>query len=1002
MVFLVTASLAACSRNPEPPPPSSQHSACSKIALQSREWTPAITRDVLSCLLGKNPNASLRLQEAPPEQFQHLSRYLNEAFKDPAKRKELARILAITRQTSGVLGPLLREPLVLEIGSRKDFVPALPWLVSSLDAIREILVRRPEVLLDWVAEWNALNPRGELLRSLHPPVSELLAGISSEKRNSAALLGSARTLFADLAIQPQRLYTLDVLSRTQICDASDSSVLTLSPMAQTLDFFREDRRNPEHFLTSVQQGFGYWYRVCRPRGEALDQKIINASLSWLFENWEPLQDFFETPESRDLIRPGQRLIAIASRYANADRQDNALLVWLFAHEIPQTLVESLQRDPQKLRAWIHGFQDLAPLMQSLPDTSLKVSPEFLHLAEKDPSWGLWLEAVAHVPPEALQELWTLAQTLTPGGLKDLADGIESAEGQDLIRFMEWIVNVRGKFEAPTIETRVPPPVANEDSPVAEQLRNARRILSECLEQGNLSVAEKCLEAKGLPTPPAFVSELWKLHSDSAALKSAQDPDILLLSQPTLAKKFWNPLLNWVRDTSLPMRPTVDVIAQLGELVRRNPNHAWNASLDQAWTQLRATAAAPLTPSGAGMRFYRSERSEEINPDFFSDVELRNVLLDPAFFKKVLSWITVDRSSLPARRSLLKINGQRFDINFWTQEGRLEKVNVSSIEALDLLFWELQIPVISSPHMIRGVLESWDTLRSPDDVRAWLDAKDGLLGFGIGLAGLVNGPGEGLRRRLENAQAVVRGLRAHGEQHADLIRATAVLSLFKDSRGRFTDATVKSLMALHQFGFMHLLTTVFDPKSSWASRLESTDRLPISDRVIESLAIQLRRMLDRTPTQDLSALAASQLRQDLWILRAATASFMKIALEDPAALTLFDKENVAFSRLLDDAHSKVFLPWAQAQRGKQDSVRDSDLLRLKNIIFGLNATPKIAWLLLLTDLVKSPELDAFWPQISQLSRADVERLTRWLESGIPERLLRWNTLLQVQNPDANPR
>jgi hypothetical protein len=209
------------------------------------------------------------------------------------------------------------------------------------------------------------------------------------------------------------------------------------------------------------------------------------------------------------------------------------------------------------------------------------------------------------------------------------------------------------------------------------------------------------------------------------------------------------------------------------------------------------------------------------------------------------------------------------------------------------------------------------------------------------------------------------------------------------------------MALHQFGFVHLLSTAFNPSATWISELESNTRVAISDRVIEALARNLRHLMDRTPPADLRALAAGQMRQDLWLLRGATASLMTLAFEDATFMALLDRESGALLTLLNEAHSNVFLPWAAKQRTKSDTARDHELSRLRQIVITFEATPKRAWLRLITELGRSAELADFWPQIEKLSRPDIERLTVWLESGIPTRLLEWNRLLKIQNPDASP-
>jgi hypothetical protein len=1002
LAFLGALSLTACSqKDPEPSPLPKSHEACSKIALQSSVWTPQLTRNVLTCLFSKSPETSLRIQETPSESFEHLSRYLTAAFQDPSKRVELARLLEKTRVVAPLVSPFLRDPLILEMTSRPSFVEALPWLQSSVRHIGELLADHPEQLINWIEAWNRLEASGKLLGELHPPVAALLSGISAPGENTPHLLGLARVIFGNLASESDKLDALALLSSTQTCDSTQRDVITHSPMAQTLEFFRADRKDPEHFLNSVQQGFAYWARVCRPRARALEQTHVKEALVWIFDLWEPLQDFFASSASLAWVAPGQQLILVAARASIEGESRNPLLGWLFESKVTQALVESLQRDPVALKEWTRGFQDLAPLFRDLPEGDLSLPPELLDLARKDPKWASWLEEISRVPSPVLKEIWTLAQTLSPGGLSDAAQAWDSEAGSDTLRFLEWILNVRRTPETNRSSPRYRSPVASEQSPVSEELRRARSLINACLKDTRLDSIENCLAEKGLPTPPPFVRELWKLSNSGRALQAAHDPDVLELASPRMARNVWKPLLSWIRDTGLPVEASVGVVARLGELMKKYPQHTWNATLEKLWNPLHATLAKPLNPNSAGMRAYRWERASDIDPSFFADVELRNVLLQPTFFKRILHWISSDTTTLPARRSLINLQRNRFQMPFWTSPGRMETITITATEALDLLFWELQIPVISSPGTIGGVLQSWSELRTPAEVVEWLDAKDGLLGFGIGLASLVNDPGEGLLGRLENARFIVRALRDDRRLHVDLLRASRVLDLFRDARGQFTSATVKSLMALHQFGFVHLLSTAFDPTATWISNIESSTRVAISDRVIEALARNLRQLMDRTPPADLRALAAGQMRQDLWLLRGATASLMTLAFEDPTFMTLLDRESDTLLTLLNETHSRVFLPWAARQRSKSDAARDNELSRLRQILVAFDKTPKNAWLHLITELAQSPELVGFWPRVEKLSGPDIERLTVWLESGIPSRLLIWNRLMKIQNPDASP-
>jgi len=996
--FLLALGLVACSRELVEKGPPPRHNACSRIALQSKVWTPEITRDVLSCLLSKDTDASLKIQEIPAENFKHLSRYLSEAFENPTKRKALALILARTREATPLLGPLFREKLVVELGSQKSFVNAMPWLSLSMESLEEILVNRPEVLLDWLDAWNKMNPDGELLRNLHAPVSALLGGIQSVRGETGVLFGISHRIFSDLSMHPNRLASLARLSKEQICSSPTNSVVTDSPMALTLRFFREDRLNPQKFVNSVQQGFGYWSRVCRPLGDAHTQEDVNAALSFIFGNWEDLQNFFESPKSQDWIPAGQKLIILAAD-RSAEDENSALLNWLFSSEVTTTLVASLQQNPAKLEKWIRGFGELAPWIREIPNSQLALSPDFAALAREDTSWALLLHEVAQVPTPVLQELWALAQITSPGGIKDLAPVFESDEAAELIRFLEWILNVREKPSVPQIDSRVRNPVAGEASPIANEIESARKVLEECLRDKDLDVIEECLLRSGLPTPPPLIRELWKLPNSSQALHAAQHADVFELANPALARTLWNPLITWIVETKLNPKPTLDLIGRVSDLAKKKPRHAWNGTLSKFWTQFQITAPALLSPGGPAMRMYRRERSADIKSEFFSDVELRDRLLSPTFFKRILKWTSQSPDSLPARRALVNLQRTRFPISFWSQEGRLETLDVTATEALDLLFWELQIPVISSPGMIRGVLESWDALGTSAEVVRWLDSKDSQLGLAIGLSGVINNPGYGIRRRLENAQFIVKALSSQTRLHADLLRATRALELFKD-KGRFTNATTKSLMALHQFGFLAIVADIFSPSSAWVHRLESGETLAVSDKLVEDLASHLRRLVDLTPPDDLRAVASGQLRQELWVMRSAATVAINTLANDPSFVSLVESESASFFAILRDAHSQVFLPWLHGQRGKSEIQQDMESMKLRSILLALKSPPKAAWISLAGELGRSPELGLFWTQIPRMNRPEIERLSLWLETGIPQRLLQWNRLMNVQNPDAN--
>ncbi len=713
----------------------------------------------------------------------------------------------------------------------------------------------------------------------------------------------------------------------------------------------------------------------------------------------PLQNFFSSPHSLEWVEAGQALILLAHERSSSEGTSNPLFYWLFSTPVTTQLVAYLERHPERRQEWIRDFSRLASWIESLPDGSWVVSDDVLIAAAQDMSWAPWLDALVRVPPAALQEILYLAQNLSPGGVKDFAEAFESESGRELLRFLEWILNERRPLLASETESWVRTPVHHEESPLAAELERAKRLTDACLGAVPAAEIRSCLQAQGLPTPPDFVHELWKLPSTSPALRAAQSPDVESLASAQTARKLWHPLLHWTRDSSWPLKGTADVMALLAELIARNSSHDWNGSLRTASSAFIDVSQTPLSPSSLGFRSYRTERSEDIRSEFFRDPSLRQSLLNPAFSQNLVSRITTAPSSVASRRAFLNLQKSRFHLSFWVMDGRSEAARVSAPEALDLLFWELQIPVISSPSMIRGVLEAWDSLRTPSDVAAWLSSKESQLDLGITLLSLTHRSGEGLRRRLENAREIVRALRREARLHADLILATRVLGLFKDSRGRFSIESTKALMALHQLGMVHVLGAVFDPSSPWVGYWSSTQPSPLSPKVVHALALHLRALIDKTPAEDLRALAAQQLRQDMWILRGGAAALMNLLHHDAGLFRVLDKEHRAFLNVLDATHSQVMLPWLRMQRTKSEAVRDSDLARLRALIPAFPSPPKKDWILLVGALARSPELGAFWARVSRLDSREIERLVLWLESGVPRRLLLWNRLMKNQKPDA---
>lgn len=989
----------ACSKvEPKPRANISDNHPCKEVVVQDNSCTPEATKSLMGCLLGQS---SQKIKTFEASEFKETSAFLRSAFSQPEKRKELQSLLNSLIEEQGLIKAAVKDQTLVNFINHPQLNQSFSWLLNTIKQSLEASQAQPKNVQKWLKKFNQLNltyaKLGEIVGSVRP----LLESLQEPGLNTSQLFKEALMVLSSLSKNPEAVEGLLKLSETHQCaeENGKTGLLTDSFLPQSLIFFKEDREKPKHFLNSLQQGFSFWSSVCKSKTGA-SQEEFSRFIFWVYQNWQTLQSFFSNEESANWIDGITELLHIIG---NGDAEDTALaLDVIFSDDFIFRFYDELLRNPKELIVWMNELKTFENLLKSMkhPHDPIKFSNEFIDAQAQSLQKGSLIKKIFDLPEPLLREALSLLVSLNDEQFSGLLESLETKKAEELLEFMRWMLgpadaspSKQNPIQKNELKNLIPSqPDLN--SQVVIDLKYSLDIMEQCFYQAHSSDVNQCLSVNGYLQAPKVVSYLWQLSSRSQVLLKSQHPQIEQFSHPSAAKKLWEPILKWMKSSQFPLSQGVQFVGQSQQHFHLVDGIDWNPLLQSANQAFRSQL--PLASGSKELIDFRRNRVTDINKDLFADKALRDFILDPRFMSRMLIWFN-SPSSIEAKKSISKLASTQIKIPLWVQDTKLAPMEMNLIDAVDVLLWELQMPLVSSDAVTRILLVDFEQMRNTADLKAWFKSKIGQLDFARNLSLAFSKPGEGLHRRLDNAIRILESFYRNNQWHEAIFRASRALVLFHAPSGIHTNESAKALLALRQFGALAMLSQIMSDKAPWiGDLLNPRPDIQIPNEVLIDLARVLRNTIDKTPPEVLRKALSSNLEDDLWLLRSSSAVVMNLLFAEPKLRELFIKHHKLLLNLVVDAHSKVILPWLKLNAEASDAFWLRHVRTLKTILLNNDSTPHTAWIALVVAMAQESSMNHFFDEMAQLSPEELNHLVLWLESGIPLRLINWNRVMREPN------
>ena len=993
-IIAITTGFLGCSKDqPQLPPPAST-SSCSQIPVQSKNWTPSITKGVFNCLSTQIVGSGAEVDSIDESHFIGITKLLNESFSSPKGRKDLIRIIKGAKSFFPIIQKIAAQP-----NARKVLQSSVPqshveWLNSNLRIVAPELSKRPKKTAQDLLKIIHLFPNKEAQLKTLTPIYDLLIAAHSHGPQAQRIIFDAQLILASLSKHPDVAQVMNKLSRRNKC-LSRENIVTDSPIDTTVKFFKQDRHRPLNFLVSAEQGYAFWNRTCHsPTANTPDE--LKSILEWVFEEWNLLQAFLNSEAKLNLISYATQIIQL-----DQGSQPGLLNVF-FNSQVSQEAIQRLAIDSELRDNWLKGLNKWILQLESEdedPSEIISLLNSVLEELVVSPSIipGL-LEVIHKLDPVVLKEVLTFIQEISANSWPQLQEAIVSGKALKSLDFFQWIL--QGKL--PPVEDEAP--VYNDHTwatkiespyPKNAEAQNAKQLVIECHKNTeNLELIQKCFQQHGLLFSPDWIRALWTLDADSSLLHRAHPEDLEYVSTPAIASSFWTPVFNWVARYELPPIDLLKVFTPLTKIVHNYPNKNWDSFLSSNFEVFLKTSTRELSSTQKSLRHYRIERSYDIDEELLSDPKTRRFLINPQFWQNLISKFLGDARWASPKKSLQKIATKRFQTSFWVKERVKKRITISTVTALDLLFWELKIPIISSSSAIASVLNSFTKLNTPDELRSWLDSKYFQLRIARKLSSIKDDEGEGIRRRIENAMFLIQSFQNFSDKElSDLVLASRFLKFFEDPRqGKINSTSAQALMAMHQLGLIQALNTAFDSNAAWAKQITKYQPIPNSVKpLFKTVSDELRLIIENLPPKELSKLAQNQTVNNFWIVRSIAASACSVFFNSPEVVEVFGAQ----SKLTTKSIKQGGLAFRSFLKNNKNQLQPA-LYGIKNILNNYPSTlPNKNFLFLLDALGTEDKLGDLWNEVDQLDSHKVDHLLRWLESGTPQRLMQWNRLMKVE-------
>jgi len=977
--------LASCS--PQKIERSQPPGSCSQIPLQSSEWTPDLTRQVFECLTTQVLGEEISSEDFENVKFVAISKLLNESFSTEGGRMKFLKLLETTRAIFPEIRNIVLDPETENVLLSDEIRTHIPWLIQNMELATPELARHPiETAKVGISIFELFQSKTSQLELLYP-LSKLVKTAHKKEGSASFFLLQSRSILDSLAQHPDVTYVMNKLSKKHYCQSAPD-IITESPFAQTIEFFKEDRLSPLNFLSSAEQGYAFWYQVCGSQ-TANTPNELGTVLAWVFQEWDPLQSVFHAGDEKSWLESGLRLIEL-------DQSSHPkLLKLLFNSQLGKTAAYRLAEDSQMRHSWTEGL-DL--WIEGLENSQMELLPfmksALLKMLASPIDSGAFMSQLSQLDSEVLAEVFEIFQIVSQKQWPAVKSSVETGKVLTLLDFFQWFIQGKEEIKdtnAPVYsdwEWRDSPPQRSENA----QAKLARNLVLRCHKNSaQIKVIHDCFEQSGLNFSPKWIAPLWTLNADSAVLLAAHPDELEYVSSPALARPFWKELFEWFAISKIEPEDFLKTLSPINRIIQSQSQISWNDFL-ATHSQVLFEYAEPVnSPLFRNLSIYKKDRAQDIDTDLFTDGKVRQFLFKPQFWNRLIVEFLSHKKWEPSKQAIYRLINSSLELNLWVQDGRLAKLNINSIEALDLLLWELKIPIISSSTAIASVLNSWEKNKNADDVRSWLNSKHFQLSLAEKLASLKDDSGFGMRRRFENAIRLVNVLRQQPDQKLrDLLAASRFLELFKSNGRSFTSTSAKSLLFLHQMGLLQAANVAFNAKASWSKQiLKSRSLDPKFSTLLNVFAQEIRAILESVSPASLRKLGKYQVNSEYWFLRSISATACSVFFTSPQHFNSLLSEKKLLTEFLKNA-SLVFRKYLE----QNSDVLEVSFDKVHNVILAYPTSPPDENLLVLIDALSSErQLMPLWRDLYKLPNQSIEDLIVWLETGIPQRLMKWNRLMK---------
>ncbi len=977
------------------------NSSCSSIPLQSSVWTEAITKNVFECLYSQALNKEIASDVLENKSFTAITKLLNDSFRSEAGRAKLVLLLKKAHDAFPIFQKIIAKESAQSVLQLPGIDKNISWLALNIELLAPEFGGRPNRAIQEALDIFSLFPNGDSQLVALRPLLDLLQQSHDKYDNPTRFLLNARHIMATISESSDVGIVLDKLSRNHICK-NTSNIVTESPLSTSIDFFKNDRLHPLKFLEASEQGYAFWHKVCQSPTANSPEELAEI-LNWIFENWNLLQDTIALSDQMPDQTPNKKLNWLDDSIKLIQLSNSShpkLLHNLFNTNIAKTAIKRISMDKSLRTEWILGLKNWMAFLESGDRGSIEFLQHSLQEMSQHPQEiGDLISISTQLTPKAIGEIFQTFYAVSSDSWPGFKDSVTSGKLLSMLDFFQWILQRRNQ---PIVSTETPT-YSNWEWKSEENLVSivpnpeaeiAKEFVNQCHPRNStLNETHSCLQQKGLIFSPTWISPLWSLSADSELLLRAHPKNIEYVSSPELARPFWKKIFRWFSLFKISPDEALGSIKPLNRIIQKHDDFNWNSFLSSQFFKFRSEATRPRNLRERALMGYRLERSSDVSLSPIEDAATRDFLSKPQFLRMLVQDFLTKKEWTASKIALQKLTSKNFSMEFWISDGVKRRVDFNALLALDALSWELQIPVISSNSSIASTLNSWIEVRNPEEAKNWFDSKYFQLGLAEKLFSISNSSGHGVRRRIENAIFIVDALRKRPDNEIqNFIVASKLLVFFHDERSRQTisNTSASALMMLHQMGWVHALNEVFLPSNSWAKKIvRPLENNFGSTQLLKTISEEMKRFIDELPPRSIQQFGQIQAQSDFWFLRSLSTGAVSVLFDAPEFIKIVGQEETLSSDALRK-FSQVLRKFVL----ENPTQLWQATFQLREILKSYPAeSPDVNLLSLIEAVVQEPKMKILWSTIYGLNENAIEDLIVWLETGTPQRLMKWNRLMK---------